>query len=63
MNESPKKILSALQKDSYLTQEELSKIVGINLVNIKKNMKKLQDLSLLKRNGTDKSGEWIIIHK
>lgn len=63
MNESQKKILSALQKDSYLTQEELSKIVGINLVNIKKNMKKLQDLSLLKRNGTDKSGEWIIIHK
>ena len=34
LNESQTKIISALKKDSHLTQEKLSKIVGISLVNI-----------------------------
>ena len=63
MTDSQKSILEEIKKKPSITQNELSNIVGINLRNIKNNMKKLQDLALLKREGTDKVGEWIIIEK
>lgn len=53
-----KKIIDELKKNTELTQEQLSKLVGISVVNIKKNMKKLQDLGLLTRIGSDKTGKW-----
>lgn len=61
LSDSQEKILEEIKKNPYITQTELSNIVGINLRNIKNNMKKLQDLGLLKREGTDKIGEWKVI--
>ena len=63
LSDSQKKILEEVRNNPSITQNELSEIVGINLRNIKNNMKKLQELGLLKRDGTDKVGEWIIIQK
>ena len=63
LNGSQKKIIDELKKNTELTQEQLSKLVGISVVNIKKNMKKLQDLGLLTRIGSDKTGKWKIIQK
>ena len=56
-----KKILAAVKQNPFVTQEELSEIVGIAKLNIIKNMKKLQENGLLRRVGADKNGHWEII--
>lgn len=55
-----KKILEAIKQNPFVTQEELSQIVGIAKLNINKNMKKLQENGIIERVGADKNGKWII---
>ena len=55
-----KKILEAIKQNPFVTQEELSQIVGIAKLNINKNMKKLQEQGIIERVGADKNGKWII---
>ena len=55
------KIISAINENPYITQEELSKKVGIAIKNIKENMKKLQEQGIIRRIGADKNGHWEII--
>ena len=50
-----------IKENPLVTQEELSKIVGIARLNINKNMKKLQELGIIKRVGADKNGHWEVI--
>lgn len=52
------KIIDAIKKNPYITQEELSESIGIARVNIIKNMKQLQEQNLIKRIGADKNGYW-----
>jgi len=61
LSKSQKKILEEVHKNPFVTQDELAEIIGIHVVNIKKNMKKLQESGMLKRVGSDKSGKWEII--
>ena len=55
-----KKILEAIKQNPFVTQEELSQIVGIAKLNINKNMKKLQENGIIERLGADKNGSWQI---
>ena len=55
-----KKIIAELQKNPYMTQKELSEIIGISLKSIKENMKKMQENNILRRVGADKNGDWEI---
>lgn len=52
------KIIDAIKDNPYVTQEELSKIIGITRKSIILNMKKLQEAGLIKRIGADKNGHW-----
>lgn len=56
-----KKILEAIKQNPFVTQEELSSIVGIAKLNINKNMKKLQEQGIIERVGADKNGKWEIL--
>lgn len=55
-----KKIIEAIKKNPFITQEELSQIIGLSRKSIVQNMKKLQENGLLKRVGADKNGHWEI---
>lgn len=55
------KIIAELQKNPYMTQKELSEIVGISLKSIRENMKKMQESNILRRIGADKNGYWSVI--
>ena len=57
-----KKILSALKNNPYITQTELSEIVGISEKSINLNMKKLQNSDIIRRVGADKNGYWKVIN-
>ena len=52
------KIIDTINKNPYVTQEELADIIGITKKSITANMKKLQDSGLIKRIGANKNGHW-----
>ena len=55
------KILELIKQNPHITQEELTKAVGIARKNIISNMKKLQEAGLLVRHGADKNGWWEVV--
>lgn len=55
-----KKIIDALKKNPFITQEELADIIGITKKSITANMKKLQDSGFIKRIGANKNAHWQI---
>lgn len=61
ITKNQQKIIDEIKKNPFVTQEELSKSVGITLVNINRNMKKLQVYSIIRRAGADKNGHWEIL--
>ena len=61
VNERQKKIISVVSSNPYVTQSELAGTLGISLVHVNKNMKKLQGLGLIRRVGPDKGGHWEVV--
>lgn len=56
-----RKILDEIEKNPFMTQEELSAKLGIARLNIIKNMKKLQENNIICRVGATKNGHWEIV--
>ena len=46
-----------------ITQETLSKILGINIRTVQRNIKTLIEKGLVERTGATKKGEWIVKNK
>jgi len=63
VNVNQRKILDAIRQNPSITQAALSKLVGISVVHINKNMKILQETGLICRSGSDKKGHWVINEK
>ncbi len=61
LTKNQRKIIEAIRQNPFVTQEELSRIVGITIANINLNMKKLQQNKIIKRTGADKNGKWEIV--
>ena len=61
VNERQKLIISAILSNPRITQSELAKQLGISVVHVSKNMKKLQLQGIIRRIGPDKGGHWEII--
>ena len=58
VNVNQRRIMDEIQKNPFITQEELSALVGISKVHINKNMQKLQQQNIIRRVGADKNGKW-----
>ncbi|MGP1475415.1 MAG: Fic family protein [Treponema sp.] len=58
LSNNQNKILEEIKKNPFITQYELSELIGITRKAIIQNMKKLQDAGLIERVGSDKSGKW-----
>ena len=63
VNERQKLIISAIFENPYITQTELAKTLGISVVHVNKNMKKLQEQGIIRRVGPDKGGHWEVIEQ
>ena len=61
LTSNQEKIFNKIKEILEITAEDLSDVVGINKRNIEKNLSKLQELRVIKRVGSDKSGHWEII--
>ena len=60
ISETQRKILDILRKNPSITQNAMSKLIGISLVHINKNMKILKEKGYITRIGSDKRGTWIV---
>ena len=61
VNERQAAIIAIVSDNPYITQSELASRLGISLVHVNKNMKKLQGLSVIRRVGPDKGGHWEVL--
>lgn len=61
VNERQAAIIAIVSDNPYITQSELASRLGISLVHVNKNMKKLQGLGVIRRVGPDKGGHWEIL--
>lgn len=52
------KILDLVEKNPYITQEELATAIGITRKSVISNMNKLKDMGMIIRTGADKNGYW-----
>ena len=57
------KLILAIAADKHLTTEKLTKMVGSGERTIQRYLQELQDAGVLKRNGSDTNGEWILLLK
>ncbi len=61
LNASQKAILDMALENPNITTSELASRLGIDRRNVQENMKKLQQLGLLRREGGRKSGRWVVM--
>ncbi len=61
VNARQKLILDLIKKDKYITRTKLAEINNISVETIKRDIRKLRQLNLIKRIGSDKTGFWQII--
>jgi len=63
VNRAQMKILNAVRNNKSATYEQLASTISVSPSTIKRQIKKLYDMGLLKRVGSDKSGHWEVIEK
>ena len=63
VTENQRKILSAITQNPQVSQEQITRAVGICRTHVAKNLKKLAEMGLVKRIGPDKGGHWEVLGK
>ena len=61
VNETQRKILEVIEKDSNITQSDIAIKLGISKRTIERNISILKENKMLERSGSDKKGTWKII--
>jgi len=54
-------VIENIKNNPFVTSKELSDIIGITSDNILVNISKLKNKGIIRREGADKGGKWIII--
>lgn len=60
LNERDEKILKLMEENSRITVSEISQKMGIGATTITKRIRYLKDQGLVVRNGSKKSGQWVV---
>ena len=58
-----KKIFDIIYENPSITRVEMAKRIGCSDSTIKRTLQKLMDKGAIKRIGSNKKGEWIIVYK
>ena len=62
ISKTAEKILKLMIKNQFITTSQLSESIGISISAINKQIAKLKKQNLLRREGADKGGRWVIIN-
>ena len=60
LTETQKSIISLMFDSPTITQETLSKLLGVNIRTIQRNIKTLMEMELIERIVATKKGEWVV---
>ena len=60
LTETQKSIINIMLDSPTITQETLSKLLGVNIRTVQRNIKTLIEKGLIERTGATKKGEWIV---
>ena len=63
LTETQKSIINLMLNSPTITQETLSKLLGVNIRTIQRNIKTLMEKGLIERAGATKKGKWIVDNK
>ena len=58
---TPQKILELIEGNPQITTQEMANFIGIDIRNIHRNIKKLQEQGVIRRVSPDKGGHWEVI--
>ena len=56
-------ILQLISENASITSREMANKLGINRSAVSKHLKKMQDNDIIHREGSQKSGHWVIIRQ
>jgi ATP-dependent DNA helicase RecG len=62
-NKNQIKILELIEADNKITMSEMAKALLISTTAIENNIRKLRERGILSREGSDKTGRWVIKHQ
>ena len=62
LDEKSKLILGCIEKDPGVSARSISENTGISINTVERRLKKMTEQGLLRREGSTKSGKWIIVH-
>ena len=62
MTEIQSKIYELISSNIFITQNEISQILGVSIRTIKRNFKELIDNNIIERVGSNKKGYWEILN-
>ena len=54
-------IMKMITKDSKITSTQMAEFLGINRSAVSKHLKKMQEDGIIKREGPDKGGKWVVL--
>ena len=57
------KILSLIQENSFVTISQLSNIIGVSKSAVNQQIIKMRKAEIIRREGADKGGRWVIIRE
>lgn len=60
LSKTQTEILELIKENSSITQKEMSKIIGLAMPTIQKNITILKNKNIISRQGSTKKGKWII---
>ncbi len=63
LNKNQSIIVELLRQNPYLTGTELAEAIGISKRNIEENIKKIKEMGILVRNGSDRKGYWEVVDR
>ena len=61
LTETQENIMKLIKKNNRITQSEISNILDINITTVARNLKELKNQNIIKRNGSNKNGQWEIL--
>ena len=58
----PERILSLIRRNPYVTKNEMASTLNLSVPAISKQLAKLKDNGLIRREGPDNGGYWVILN-
>ena len=61
LSETQEQIIQFIKDNKRITQQEISSNLGVNITTVARNLKDLKEKNIIKRNGTNKNGQWELL--